>query len=90
VEALESMVVNYPNAVVTISHDRRFKENVSDKEYVIKDKTLKENVAVRPKDESADALMVVENKISKVLSDMADGSTEALDTEFKELLEEKK
>ena len=30
----------------------------------IKDKTLKENVAVRPKDESADALMVVEGCVS--------------------------
>ncbi|GAB3059238.1 ribosomal protection-like ABC-F family protein [Salinicoccus sesuvii] len=90
VEALESMIVNYPNAVLTISHDRRFKENVSDKEYVIKDKGLKENMTVRSRDETNEALMVVENKISQVLSDMADGSTEALDKTFKELLEEKK
>ncbi|WP_211364920.1 ribosomal protection-like ABC-F family protein [Salinicoccus hispanicus] len=90
VEALESMIANYPNAVITISHDRRFKENVTDKEYVIKDKTLKENVTVRPRDDTDEALMVVENKISQVIGDMADGSTEALDREFKELLAEKK
>ncbi|MCG1010779.1 ABC-F family ATP-binding cassette domain-containing protein [Salinicoccus sp. ID82-1] len=90
VEALESMIVNYPNTVLTISHDRRFKENISDKEYVIKDRTLKENVTVRTKDETEEALMVVENKISQVLGDMADGSTEALDMKFQELIAEKK
>lgn len=67
--------MNYPSSVLTISHDRRFKENVSDKEYVIKDKTMKENVMVRPKNDTDEALMVIENKISQVLSDMADRST---------------
>lgn len=65
--------MKYTNAVLIISHDRRFKKNVSDKVYVIKDKVLKENSMVRPKNDTDEALMMIENKISQVLSDMTDG-----------------
>ncbi|WP_342387567.1 ribosomal protection-like ABC-F family protein [Salinicoccus bachuensis] len=90
IEALESMIESYPNTVIIVSHDRRFKENVTDREYIINDGMLKENVEVRQKDRKEEDLMVIENKISQVLSDMADGSVEELDMEFSRLLEEKR
>lgn len=88
-EALESMLVNYPNTVILISHDRKFVGNVTDKEYKIKDQSIVEQVSNKPTS-SDDELLLIENKITQVLSDMADGSTPELDARFNALLQEKK
>lgn len=87
-EALESMLENYPNTVILISHDRKFVRTVTDKEYKIENKSLVEQSS--NESASADALLLIENKITQVLSDMAEGSTPELDAQFNELLQEKK
>lgn len=87
-EALESMLEKYPNTVILISHDRKFLRTVTDKEYKIENKSLVEQSS--KKSVSTDALLLIENKISQVLSEMAEGSTPELNAQFNELLQEKK
>lgn len=88
-EALENMLLNYPNTVILISHDRNFIKNVTDKEYKIANQLLLEVSHVEDVSDS-DELLVIENKIAQVLSDMSEGSTPQLDAKFEALLEHKK
>ena len=90
IEALESMIRDFPGTVLLASHDRMFRENTTEKSYTIKNKKLTEEISVREKDEAEEELMVIETKITEVLSRMADGPDEILDSEFQELLRRKK
>lgn len=88
-EALENMLSKYPNTVILISHDREFIDKIMDKEYKIEHQSLIEQSTFEHVSND-DALLVIENKIAQVLSDMAGGSTPELDARFEALLEEKK
>lgn len=88
-EALEDMLLRYPNTIILISHDRQFIESVTDREYRIENQSLVEQSSVENVTDD-DTLLLIENKIAEVLSDMAEGSTAALDARFEALLEEKK
>ncbi|HIW12004.1 MAG TPA: hypothetical protein H9891_02375, partial [Candidatus Salinicoccus stercoripullorum] len=81
---------DFPGTVLLASHDRMFRENTTEKSYTIKNKKLTEEISVREKDEAEEELMVIETKITEVLSRMADGPDEILDSEFQELLRRKK
>lgn len=90
IEALEKMIRDFPGTVVLISHDKMFRENTTDKSYYIKDKTLAEAFTAKGKDETEESLMILETRITEVLSRMSEGASEELDQEFQNLLKEKK
>lgn len=91
VEALESMLSNFPNTVLLISHDRAFINNVCNREFKIVDHQLiDQSAAVHTKDSNEDQLLVIENKISQVLSDMSVEPTKALEESFENLVAQKR
>lgn len=90
IEALEDMLQNHPAAIILVSHDRIFRENITDTNYNIEDGKLHSDQTAESLDDTAEALMVLENKITEVLSRLSLEPTEALDAEFNRLLEEKR
>lgn len=90
IEALEKMIREYPGTILLISHDRMFRDNVADTTYSIKNQLLNENIEIRGKNEREDNLMIIETRITEVLSKMSEGTTAELDQEFQELLRQKK
>lgn len=89
IEALEKMLRSFPGTILLISHDRMFRKNTTDKSYDIKDKQLSEVIDIRENNKTEEDLMIIETRITEVLSKMSEGTTEALDQEFKELLHQK-
>lgn len=94
-EAFESLLVNYEGTILFVSHDRRFVENVATQIMSIKNQQLAlfkgnyeqfsaEKVA-KPKG-SEQEKMIIELKITEVLSKLSIEPTEALEKEFQELL----
>ncbi|HJE20170.1 MAG TPA: ATP-binding cassette domain-containing protein, partial [Aliicoccus persicus] len=87
VEALEDMLKNYPNTVILISHDRRFIDNTCDREFKIVDKQLiDQSIIVESDERGSDDLLIIENKISQVLSDISIESSPELEQEFQRLV----
>ncbi|SDO23838.1 ribosomal protection-like ABC-F family protein [Alkalicoccus daliensis] len=89
-EALESLLQEYEGTVLVISHDRSFIEQVTDISIEIADGILrlKEAEAVERNAEKEEA-MVLETKISEVLSRLSIEPTPELEKEFQELLKKK-
>ncbi|MFC3899925.1 ribosomal protection-like ABC-F family protein [Aliicoccus persicus] len=91
VEALESMLEHYPNTVIVISHDRRFIDNICTLEFKIVDKALvDQSMAVNDSSDDANELLIIENKISQVLSDLSVEATPELEEEFQKLVKLKR
>lgn len=94
-EAFESLLVNYEGTVLFVSHDRRFVENVATQIISIKNKQLTlfkgtyeqftaEKVA-KPID-TEQKKMIIELKITEVLSKLSIEPSEELEEEFQKLL----
>ncbi|MCH1625254.1 Vga family ABC-F type ribosomal protection protein [Fredinandcohnia quinoae] len=100
VEALESLLKDYEGTILFVSHDRRFISNIANRILAINDKeidvfngTYKEYQTYEPqesRDTEEDLRLVLEMKISEVLSRLSIEPSEELEMEFQKLLAEKR
>ena len=98
--ALESLLKEYEGTVIFVSHDRRIIENVATRILSIRNKKIelfegtfqqyKQNQQVKKHDSSEDQRLVLEIKISEVLSKLSIEPSEELEKEFQLLLQEKR
>lgn len=99
IEALELLLQQYTGSVIFVSHDRMFIKNVASKILEIKNKAItffegtydqyQERVENQQKDPSQDQLLVLETKITDVLSRLSIEPSEELEKEFQRLIKEK-
>ncbi|SET27230.1 pleuromutilin/lincosamide/streptogramin A transport system ATP-binding/permease protein [Oceanobacillus limi] len=98
VEALESLLKEYPGTVIFVSHDRRFMEEVAGRILHIHHQKIhgfngsyQEYLQFdQGKNSKEDDLLILETKISDVLSRLSIDPTPELEKEFQLLLKEKK
>ncbi|MCM3761754.1 ABC-F type ribosomal protection protein [Alkalihalobacillus oceani] len=100
VEALESLLKEFSGTVIFVSHDRQFVANIATRLLIIENRTLAafdgsyhdyREVQVKPPSTSdADELLVIEQKITEVLSRLSLESSDELEAEFQRLLQEKR
>ncbi|MBM7716234.1 Vga family ABC-F type ribosomal protection protein [Siminovitchia sp. FSL H7-0308] len=100
VGALESLLQEYEGTVIFVSHDRRLIEKVATRIMVIRDGkldmfegTYRQYAAdkrEKTRDAKADRLLVLETKISEVLSRLSVEPNEELEKEFQKLVKEKR
>ncbi|MBY0097424.1 Vga family ABC-F type ribosomal protection protein [Mesobacillus maritimus] len=100
VEALESLLQDYEGTIIFVSHDRRFIEKVGTRILVIENKgihvfegTYEEYKNYEPqeqRDHTEDKRMLLETKITEVLSRLSIAQSEELEKEFQTLLAEKR
>lgn len=101
VEALESLLVDYPGTVLFVSHDRRFLENTATKVFAFQDNSIHsfegsyleyiKNHAepAAEKKPLEEEMLKVEMEITNVLSRLSFEPTEELDHTFQKLLRQK-
>ncbi len=97
-EALEKLLTEYEGTVIFVSHDRRFVEKIATKLVTIEEQQVtyfdgnyqqfknREQTPVKKHDEQ---LLIIETKITDVLSRLSIEPSEALEKEFQQLLKEK-
>ncbi|OZU87423.1 ABC transporter [Virgibacillus indicus] len=100
VEALEKLLADYEGTILLVSHDRRFIQAIADRILEIKDKQLtlfdgtyeafKQYIPKQETDSTEQELLVVETRISEVLSKLSIEPSETLEAEFQSLLKRKK
>src|SRR5690606_20291088 len=100
VEALESLLQEYEGTVIFVSHDRRFIESIANRILSIEEQvitvfegTYEEYRNYEPQSERdmmEDQLLLLETKISDVLSRISIEPSEELEQEFQQLLQEKR
>lgn len=100
VEALESLLKEYEGSVIFVSHDRRFIENIASRILVIRNQkielfegTFQQYKHVQPqktRDSKKDQRLLLETKISEVLSRLSIEPSKELEIEFQKLLKEKR
>ncbi|AKP47166.1 Vga family ABC-F type ribosomal protection protein [Bacillus smithii] len=100
VEALESLLKEYEGSVIFVSHDRRFIENIATRILVIRNQkielfegTFQQYKHVQPqktRDSKKDQRLLLETKISEVLSRLSIEPSKELEIEFQKLLKEKR
>lgn len=96
-EALEKLLIDYEGTLLFVSHDRMFVEKIANKILEIKDQQIiirdsfnvesKEVEEVGTRDEQ---LLVIETKITDVLSRLSTEPSPGLEEEFQRLVQEKK
>lgn len=99
-EALETLLQSYKGSVVFVSHDRTFIRNIATKIIEIKDQTLliydgnyeAYEAQLKKSEQQTDAsqLLLIETKISDVLSRLSLEPSQKLEEEFEQLLIEKR
>lgn len=100
VEALESLLKEYEGSVIFVSHDRRFTENIATRILAIHNQEIelfegnyqqyKLGQVEKTRDTKEDKLLLLETKISEVLSRLSLEPSEELEKEFQKLLKEKR
>ncbi|WP_415708212.1 ribosomal protection-like ABC-F family protein [Jeotgalicoccus halotolerans] len=90
IEALEDMLKSYPGLMILVSHDKRFRDSIAETSYNIEDQRLVNPDTPPPRNSSKDELLVLETQITRVLSELSEGSTPELEAEFERLLQKKK
>jgi pleuromutilin/lincosamide/streptogramin A transport system ATP-binding/permease protein len=100
VGALESLLKEYEGTVVFVSHDRQLIENVSTRILDIQEGEIKlfegtykqyhDFVPLEKKETEEDQRLVLEMKISEVLSRLSMEPTEELEKQFQQLIKEKR
>ncbi|HEY4552231.1 MAG TPA: ABC-F type ribosomal protection protein [Bacillaceae bacterium] len=100
VEALESLLKEYEGTIIFVSHDRRFIERIASRILVFEDSSIKlfdgkykEYTSFRPKiqrDTKEDARLILETRLTEVLSRLSIEPTEELEEEFQALLAKKR
>ncbi|PID06414.1 MULTISPECIES: Vga family ABC-F type ribosomal protection protein [unclassified Sporosarcina] len=99
-EALESLLKQYKGIIIFVSHDRKFIENVSTRIIDIQNKELivfdgryeqyKSRNPIKEYDLRQNELLLLETKISEVISRLSVNPTKELEMEFQRLLDEKR
>lgn len=99
VKTLESLLQEYEGTVLFVSHDRRFIHSIANRILSIENEeirlfegTLEEYQLVKSqgeRDHKEDGLLLIETKISDVLSRLSLEPSEELEAEFQRLLKEK-
>lgn len=99
VEALESLLKEYEGTVIFVSHDRRLIENIATAIVEIRNRKMEyfkgtyreyKNYQPENRDDAEDLRLVLETKISEVLSRLSIEPSEELEQEFQRLLAEKR
>ncbi|MBS4193048.1 Vga family ABC-F type ribosomal protection protein [Bacillus sp. FJAT-49705] len=100
VEALESLLQAYPGTIIFVSHDRRFIKNISTRILEIKNSEIhlfegtydeyKHYVPQEKRNVREDERLILETKITEVLSRLSIEPSEELEREFQKLLAEKR
>ncbi|MFD2043879.1 Vga family ABC-F type ribosomal protection protein [Ornithinibacillus salinisoli] len=100
VEALESLLQEYLGTVIFVSHDRRFIENVANRILHIENQEMRlfdgtygkymQYELLDERDTKEDQRIVLETKISDVLSRLSIDPKPELEQEFQQLMSEKK
>lgn len=100
VESLESLLQEYEGTIILVSHDRRFIQNIatriltiSDAQIQLFDGTYDEFTQYEPqetRDTLEDQRLIIEMKISEVLSRLSIEPSAELEREFQKLLVEKR
>ncbi|WP_277678546.1 Vga family ABC-F type ribosomal protection protein [Gracilibacillus dipsosauri] len=98
-EALERLLNEYEGTIIFVSHDRRFVEKLATKVISIEKQKItyfegsyeqfRNRKKVKTKDTLAEQKLVLETKITDVLSRLSIEPSEALEKEFQALLKEK-
>lgn len=99
-EALEKLLKEYEGSIIVVSHDRRFVASIAIRILEIRDENIhlfegtyqeyKESQLQREADAHQDDYLLLETKISEVLSRLSIDPSEALEREFQELMREKR
>ena len=98
-EALESLLCEYTGTIIFVSHDRRLIENVATRVLAINNKQVEifdgtyheyKKSKAKPLDPQEHKRLVIETKISAVLSRLSIEPSPALEAEFQELMAAKK
>ncbi|TGA98956.1 Vga family ABC-F type ribosomal protection protein [Sporolactobacillus shoreae] len=100
VGALESLLKEYEGSVLFVSHDRRFIENIATRILEIRNQTIrvfegtyrqwKHDKPKKSHDDEKEKRLLLETKITEVLSRLSIEPSEELEQEFQRLLKEKK
>lgn len=100
VEALEDLLSDYEGTILVVSHDRRFIEHIADHILAIEKQEItffegsyeayKNYVPKQAADSREEELLVIETKLTEVLSKLSLEPSEALDQEFQALLKRKR
>ncbi|WP_088036384.1 Vga family ABC-F type ribosomal protection protein [Evansella clarkii] len=98
--ALETLLREYEGTVIFVTHDRRFIENLASRVLIMGDgkielfegtyEQFKNKGIQQERDSAAEKLLILETKISDVLSRLSIDPNEELEKEFQQLMEEKK
>lgn len=98
-EALEILLKEYDGTVIFVSHDRTFVKNIANRMVEIQNHSLNifdggykkyiEHLSQKESGTNEDELLLIETKISEVLSRLSIESSETLEKEFQRLLKEK-
>nr|WP_067840961.1 ABC-F type ribosomal protection protein [Amphibacillus sediminis] len=96
VEALESLLLDYPGTLIFVSHDQRLVEQLAEKLILIEHQQLSffpgslhdYQQRLMPEEEELD-LMILETRISEVLGKLSIEPSEELEQEFQQLLKKK-
>lgn len=99
-EALETLLNEYEGTIIFVSHDRQFIKNIATRILEIQNKELtffegtykqyKTHQSEEKRDLQQDASLLLETKISEVLSRLSVEPSEELEREFQELMKEKR
>src|SRR5699024_3024237 len=99
-EALEALLSEYEGTIIFVSHDRKFIENVENRVVEIQHKDLtvfngtykqyKSHQSRKIRDSKQDESLLLEKKISEVLSRLSIEPTDKLEREFQKLIKEKR
>ncbi|RUQ28851.1 Vga family ABC-F type ribosomal protection protein [Peribacillus cavernae] len=100
VEALESLLKQYEGTVIFVSHDRRLIENIATRILAINHKEIelfegtydeyKHHEPQEKRNFKEDKRLILETKISEILSRLSIESSDELEMEFQKLLAEKR
>ncbi|EST11370.1 Vga family ABC-F type ribosomal protection protein [Sporolactobacillus laevolacticus] len=100
VAALESLLKDYEGSVIFVSHDRRFIENIATRILEIRSQTIhvfegtyrqwKNDKPKKVRDDDKEKRLVLETKITEVLSRLSIEPSPELEEEFQRLLKEKR
>lgn len=100
VGALESLLKEYAGTVIFVSHDRLLIQHVATRMMVIRHKEIelvegtytqyKQSQRKKTRNTQEDRLLVIETKISEVLSRLSIEPSKELEKEFQKLIEEKR
>src|SRR5699024_9604418 len=99
-EALEALLSEYEGTIIFVSHDRKFIENVANRVVEIQNNDLtffdgtykqyKSHQSSKNRDSKQDESLLLETKISEVISRLRLEPSDKLEREFQKLIKEER